>query len=150
MGQAAMFISVASTLVSAKMQRDAYEMEAQANEEQANMAELEAEQQSGARRNQFLQMMSALNVSEGSRGISVGQGGSSKALQENEKKYLASDLSSIKLMGMNKSRQYKIGASQSRLSGKAALISGVASAGGEYQSYKERTKQRDKNKSIRY
>ncbi|BAQ86954.1 hypothetical protein [uncultured Mediterranean phage uvMED] len=150
MGSPAIFISVATTLVGAKLQKDAYETEAQANEEQANMAELEAEQQSGARRNQFLQMMSALNVSEGSRGISVGQGGSSKALQENEKKYLASDLSSIKLMGMNKARQYRIGASQSRLSGKAALISGVAGASGEYMSYKERTKQRDKNKSIRY
>ena len=149
MGSPAIFISVASTLVGAKMQRDAYEMEAQANEEQANMAELEAEQQAGARRNQFLQMMSSLNVSEAGRGGSISQGGSSKALRESEKNYLSSDLSSIKLMGMNKSRQYRLGASQSRLSGKASVLSGLSSAGGEYMSYKERTKRRNKNKSIR-
>ena len=144
---AGMFISLATTMVGAKLQKDAYEMEAQANEEQANMAEIEAEQQSGARRNQFLQMMSALNVSEAGRGLSISQGGSSSSLRESDKKYLDADLSSIKLMGMNKSRQYRLGASQSRLSGKAALISGVASTAGEYQTYKERTK--NKNKSIR-
>ena len=144
---AGMFISLATTMYGAKLQKDAYEMEAQQNEEQANMAEIEAEQQSGARRNQFLQMMSALNVSEAGRGLSISQGGSSSSLRESDKKYLDADLSSIKLMGMNKSRQYRLGASQSRLSGKAALISGVASTAGEYQTYKERTK--NKNKSIR-
>ena len=144
---AGMFISLATTMYGAKLQKDAYEMEAQQNEEQANMAEIEAEQQSGARRNQFLQMMSALNVSEAGRGLSISQGGSSSSLRESDKKYLDADLSAIKLMGMNKSRQYRLGASQSRLSGKAALISGVASTAGEYQTYKERTK--NKNKSIR-
>ena len=148
MGQAAMFISVASTLVGAKMQRDAYEMEAQQNEEQANMAQIEAEQQTNARRNQLLQVMSALNVSESSRGVTVAQGGSGSALRENEQTLAKADLSSIKLMGLSKKRQFRLGASQSRLGGKAAVISGVASAGGEYATYREKTK--SKNKSIRY
>tara|TARA_Y100001938_G_C8057368_1_gene415214 strand:+ start:333 stop:779 length:447 start_codon:yes stop_codon:yes gene_type:complete len=147
MGQAAMFISVASTLVGAKMQRDAYEMEAQANEEQANMAELEAEQQANSRRNQLLQVMSAMNASEASRGLTVGEGGTSEAFKQNEKKMAQSDLSSIKLMGLSKRRQYSLGAGQSRLAGKASVISGLASAGGEYATFREKTK--SKNKSIR-
>lgn len=137
---ALMAISVGSTLLSAKMQRDAYEMEAQANREQAEMAEIEAEQQANSRRNQLLQVMAALNVSEAGRGTSMGEGGSSKALRLGEKKYADADLSSIKLMGLSKKRQYGLGASQSRLGGKAAVISGVASAGGEYATYRKQTK----------
>ena len=148
MGQAAMFISVASTLVGAKMQRDAYEMEAQQQEEQAQMAEIEAEQQANSRRNQLLQVMSALNVSESSRGVSVGQGGTSSALKENEQRMAKSDLSSIKLMGLSKRRQYRLGADQSKLAGKAAIISGVANAGSQYGSYKAKTS-KPTNKSIR-
>lgn len=143
MGQGAMFaFSVGSTLLSAKLQRDAYEAEAQANEEQAEMATMQADQQHNARRGQFLQIMSALNVSESSRGLSIGVGGSSKALRENETNLAKADLSSIKLMGLSNSRQFKMGASSSRLSGKASVFSGLSSAGGQYMSYKERTKKR--------
>ena len=65
MGQGAMMaVSVGTTLLSAKMQKDAYEMEAQQNEEQAEMAKIEADQQANVRRNQLLQMLSSLNVSD--------------------------------------------------------------------------------------
>jgi len=87
-----------------------------------------------------LQIMSALNVSESSRGLSIGVGGSSKALRENETNIAKADLNSIKLMGLSNSRKFRIGASQSRLSGKASVLSGLASAGGEYGTYRERTK----------
>ena len=140
-----MAFSVGSTLLAAKMQRDAYEAEAQANEEQAEMATMEADQQHNARRQQFLQIMSALNVSESSRGLSIGTGGSSKALRENELNLAKSDLSSIRVMGFNKTRQFKLGANQSRLSGKSSVLSGLASAGGEYMTYRERTKKRTKS-----
>lgn len=139
-----MAFSVGSTLLSAKLQRDAYEAEAQANEEQAEMATMQADQQHNARRGQFLQIMSALNVSESSRGISIGVGGSSKALRENELNLAKADLSSIKLMGLSNSRQFRMGASSSRLSGKASVLSGLSSASGEYMSYRERTKRRTK------
>ena len=50
MGQGAMFaFSVGSTLLAAKMQRDAYEMEAQQNEENAEMAKIESDQQENSR-----------------------------------------------------------------------------------------------------
>lgn len=141
-------LSVGSTLLAAKMQRDAYEMEAEQQKEQAEVAEMQAEQQTNARRGQLLQIMSALNVSESSRGLSVGTGGTSKALRENETNLAKADLSSIKLMGLSKRRQYGLGAEQSRLAGKASLISGAASAGSEYGSYKAKTS-KPTNKSIR-
>ena len=80
MGQGAMMaVSVGTTLLSAKMQKDAYEMEAQQNEEQAEMAKIEADQQANVRRNQLLQMLSSLNVSESIRGLDIGSGGTSSA-----------------------------------------------------------------------
>ena len=87
MGQPVMMaVSVGTTLLSAKMQKDAYEMEAQQNEEQAEMAKIEADQQANVRRNQLLQMLSSLNVSESSRGLDIGSGGTSSALRGSEKK----------------------------------------------------------------
>tara|TARA_X000001382_G_C3169667_1_gene179050 strand:- start:848 stop:1294 length:447 start_codon:yes stop_codon:yes gene_type:complete len=131
-----MAISVGSTLMSAKLQRDAYEAEAEANEEQAQMAGIEADQQENARRNQLLGILSALNVSESSRGLSIGQGGSSSALKENEKKFADADISSIKLMGLSKKRQFRLSADSARLSGKASIVSGLTSAGTSYYDYK--------------
>ena len=59
MGQGAMLaFSVGSTLMSAKMQKDAYEMEAQQNEENAELAKIEMEQQENARRDQLLNVLS--------------------------------------------------------------------------------------------
>ena len=149
MGQGAMMaVSVGTTLLSAKMQKDAYEMEAQQNEEQAEMAKIEADQQANVRRNQLLQMLSSLNVSESSRGLDIGSGGTSSALRGSEKKMADADLSSIKLMGLSKRRQFQLGAKQSKLSGKGALISGLGDAGGEYMSYRERTKKRNETGTV--
>jgi hypothetical protein len=133
---ALMAISVGTTLYSAKLQKDAYEEEAQANREQAEMAKIEADQQENTRRNQLLQMMSALNVSEAGRGLGIGSGGTSVALRQSEKKFAEADISSIKLMGLSKRRQYGFGARQASLSGKAGMLSGVSSAGSTYRRYK--------------
>tara|TARA_B100000073_G_scaffold196758_1_gene162947 strand:- start:1953 stop:2411 length:459 start_codon:yes stop_codon:yes gene_type:complete len=131
-----MAVSVGSTLLSAKLQRDAYEAEAQASKEQGEMAQIEAEQQENVRRGQLLQMMSALNASEASRGLTVATGGTGSALRESEKKFAEADISSIKLMGLSKRRQYSLGAKQAKLSGQASVLSGITSAGSTYRRYK--------------
>ena len=137
MGQGMMMaFSIGSTLLAAKMQRDAYEIEAQQNEENAEMAKMQADQQENSRRSQLLQIMSALNVSESSRGLSIGTGGSSKALRENEINLAKADLSSIKLMGLSKARQFKMGASASRTSGKAAMLGAGTQVATSYRRYK--------------
>tara|TARA_B100001250_G_C19799600_1_gene790363 strand:- start:1354 stop:1794 length:441 start_codon:yes stop_codon:yes gene_type:complete len=125
-----MAISVGTTLYSAKLKKDAYEAEAQANAEQADMAKIEADQQENSRRNQLLGIMSALNVSESSRGLSVGQGGTSSALKESEKKFADADISSIKLMGLSNRRKFTLAGASAKKSGKAALIGGMSSGYG--------------------
>lgn len=131
-----MAMSVGTQLLGAKLQRDAYEDEAQANAEQADMAKIEADQQENVRRNDLLQIMSALNVSEAGRGLSVSSGGTGSALRENEKKFADADISSIKLMGLSKRRQYRLAGSSAKTSGQAAILSGVSSAGSSYRRYK--------------
>ncbi|OUU63405.1 MAG: hypothetical protein CBC24_09215 [Candidatus Pelagibacter sp. TMED64] len=137
MGQGAMLaFSVGSTLMSAKMQKDAYEMEAQQNEENAELAKIEMEQQENARRDQLLNVLSSLSSDEGSRGLAIGSGGTAQALRSSEKRMADADLSSIRLMGLSKRRQFQLGAKQSQIAGRGSILSGATSAGTTYRRYK--------------
>lgn len=145
MGQAAMFIQVATALTGAALAKRAYEDEAKQMENQAKLATLEAGQRENARRGQLLQIMSALNASESSRGLKIGSGGTSSALRQNEKNFADADIQSIRLMGMTKKRNFGLGARQSRTAGKAAFLGGVAEAGSTYGTFRESTKKRKVN-----
>ena len=137
MGQAVMMaVSVGSSLMAAKTQRDAYELEAEANEQNAELAGIEMEQQENASRNDLINIISSLNVGEASRGVSVKTGGSSGALRMSEQKMADSDLSSIRLMGLSKARQFRLGSKQARLSGTASMLGGASSSALTYRRYK--------------
>jgi len=131
-----MAISVGTQLVGAKLQKDAYEAEVQSNAEQAEMAKIEADQQENVRRNDLLQIMSALNVSEAGRGLTVSSGGTGSALRESEKKFADADISSIKLMGLSNRRKFTLAGTSAKRSGQAAVLTGVTSAGASYRRYK--------------
>lgn len=137
MGQGAMFaFSVGTALLGAKLQRDAYEAEAEQNEENAQMAEIQSDQQENARKQQLLNILASLNVSESSRGLSVRTGGTSNALRQNEMSLAKADLSSIKLMGLSNARRFRMGAKSSRLSGKATMLGAGTQVGTSYRRYK--------------
>lgn len=121
------------TFMSMQQQRKSYEMEAASYREQAEMNKIEALQQENERNAQLRRQLAALGTSMSAQGVALGTSASVSALEEDERRMAASDISSIRLMGMSQRRKYGLSAAGAKAGGKAALYSGATQiAGGIY------------------
>ena len=124
-------LQVASLFVglqAAQMQKQAYEAQAAAYEEQKEMAKIEAAQQESSRRDVLRRQLASLGTSMSSQGIALGTSPSVLALADDEKKLAKQDIGNIRLMGMSNRRKYELSASGARAAGSAAQMAGFAKA----------------------
>ena len=126
MGVQMQIASLGLGLMAAQQQRSAYEMEAQAYEEQAKMAGIQAKQQENERNRRLRMQLASLGTSMAAQGVEIGSSASVLALQEDEIKVAKNDIASIKLMGMSKRRQYGLSAAGSKAAGKATILGSYA------------------------
>lgn len=143
MGVEMQIASVALTMLAAKQQKKAYEMEARAYKEQGDMAKIQAGQQETERNRRLRQQLASLSTSMAGRGVAIGTSASSEALAIDEEKLALNDIKSIKLMGMSQRRKFDLSAASSRTAGQAAIIGGFsksAAMGYDIQTGKTSTK----------
>ena len=122
-------LQVASLFVglqAAQMQKQAYEAQAAAYEEQKEMAKIEAAQQESSRRDVLRRQLASLGTSMSSQGVALGTSPSVLALADDEKKLAKQDIANIRLMGMSNRRKYELSASGARAAGSSAQMSGFA------------------------
>ena len=133
MGMGLQVAGLMLSLQTAQMQKRAYEAEAQAQEEQAEMAKIQSAQQEIERNRRLRQQLSSLGTSMSAQGVAIGTSPSVLALADDEKKIAKEDIASIRLMGMSNRRRYEVGAAGSRAAGTAAQLGGFAkTVGGLY------------------
>jgi hypothetical protein len=120
-------------LMAAQQARKAAEIEAQAYEEQKDLAEIQSGQQEIERNKKLRMQLAALSTSMSGQGISLGTSSSTEALRVDEERTALADVSAIKLMGQVERRKFSLSAASSRAKGQAATMSGFAkTAGGIY------------------
>ncbi len=122
-------LQVASLFVglqAAQMQKQAYEAQAAAYEEQKEMAKIEAAQQESSRRDVLRRQLASLGTSMSSQGVALGTSPSVLALADDEKKLAKQDIANIRLMGMSNRRKYELSASGARAAGSSAQMAGFA------------------------
>ena len=129
MGAAGYGISAVMSLAAARQAQKAYANDAQASYEQAEMAKIQADQEAINRTAELNAKLASISASASSGGISVSSG-SIKNISRRETKLAEADVSAIKLMGLQNRRKFQLQGKQSKLKGKAALISGVGNAAG--------------------
>ena len=133
MGMGLQVAGLMLSLQAAQMQKRAYEAEAKAQEEQAEMAKIQSAQQEIERNRRLRQQLSSLGTSMSAQGVAIGTSPSVLALADDEKKIAKEDIASIRLMGMSNRRRYEVGAAGSRAAGTAAQLGGFAkTVGGLY------------------
>lgn len=133
MGVEMQIASVALGVLAAQSSKKAYQMEADAYREQANMAMLQADQQEIERNQQLRRQLAALGTSMSSQGVALGTSASVSALRNDEINIAKKDISNIKLMGMSNRRKYELSAAGSEAAGRAATLGGFAkTAAGVY------------------
>jgi hypothetical protein len=93
------------------------------------MAKIQADQEAINRTAELNAKLASISASASSGGISVSSG-SIKNISRRETKLAEADVSAIKLMGLQNRRKFQLQGKQSKLKGKAALISGVGNAAG--------------------
>lgn len=118
-------------LAGARQAKAASEMEAQAYEEQAQIASIQARQQEEERRTQLRKQLASLGTSMSAQGVALGTSASVGAIKSSEIDIAKKDISSIKLMGMSNRRKYEISAAGSRASGKATMTAALGKAAGQ-------------------
>lgn len=120
-------------LMAAQQARKAAEIEAQAYEEQKDLAEIQSGQQEIERNKKLRMQLAALSTSMAGQGTSLGTSASTEALRVDEERTALSDVSAIKLMGQVERRKFTLSAASSRAKGQAATMSGFAkTVGGLY------------------
>jgi len=129
MGVEMQIASVGLSLLGAQAQRKAYQAEAAAYNEQADMAGIQSDQQEISRREQLRRQLASLGTSMSAQGVALGTSPSVEALERGEVKIASSDISSIRLMGLSNRRKYGLSAAGSMASAKAATIGSMANAG---------------------
>ena len=133
MGMGLQVAGLMLSLQAAQMQKRAYEAEAKAQEEQAEMAKIQSAQQEIERNRRLRQQLASLGTSMSAQGVAIGTSPSVLALADDEKKIAKEDIASIRLMGMSNRRRYEVGAAGSRAAGTAAQLGGfVKTVGGLY------------------
>lgn len=130
MGMGMQIAGVFLGLMAAQQARKAAEMEAQAYEEQKDLAEIQSGQQEIERNRKLRMQLASLSASMANQGTALGTSASTEALRLDEEKMALADVSSIRLMGQVERRKYSLSAASSRASGQAATISGFAKAAG--------------------
>ncbi len=126
MGVEMQIASVALTMLAARQQKKAYELEARAYKEQGEMAKIQAGQQETERNLRLRQQLASLSTSMAGRGVAVGTSASSEALAIDEEKLALNDIKSIRLMGMSQRRKFDLSAGSSKVAGQAAMIGGFS------------------------
>lgn len=111
--------------MAAQRQADAYEMEAAAYKENAEMAKIQADQREAARRQQLRRQLASLGTSMSAQGVALGTSQSTSALREDEQKIAKNDIASIKLMGMSNRRKYELGAAGKSAAAGATRLSAM-------------------------
>ena len=127
MGGVGAGVAAIMSLAAAKQSQKAYAAEAQAQMEQAEMAQIEADQQAINRTAQLNEQLASISASSAGGGVSVGSS-SMINIKRRESKLTSQDVSSIKFMGSTKRRNYQLGAKGSKNKGKAAMYKGYADA----------------------
>ena len=115
------------SIAAAKQSQRAYQNDAQASYNQAELAGIDADQKAINRTAQLNEQLASISATSAGSGVSVGSG-SMINIKRNEKKLAKQDVSSIKFMGNTKQRNYKLQGAGQINKGKAAKLSGYASA----------------------
>ena len=138
MGAVGYGVSAVMSLAAARQAQKAYANDAQASMEQAEMAKIQADQEAINRTAELNAKLASISASASGGGVSISSG-SMQNIKRFETKLAKADVSAIQLMGLQNRRKFKLQGKQSKLKGKAALISGVgnaASSGSKaYESY---------------
>ena len=129
MGVQMQAVAAVASIASARSAQRAYANDAQAAYEQQQMAEIESKQAEVNRLRELRSQLSSLDTDFAGRGVATGSPTVSN-LGRMEKKFAEADISSIKLMGSSKRRQFGLKQSSSKQLGKVALLSGVTKATG--------------------
>lgn len=133
MGVEMQIVSLLAGFAAAQQQRQAYELEAQSYREQAELAKIEAGQQEVERNRRLRLQLAALGTAMSAQGVALGTSPSTLALAEDEVRLAASDIDSIRLMGMSNRRKFELSAAGSSAAGRATTMSAFAkTAGGIY------------------
>jgi len=128
MGSVGYGIGAVMSLAAARQAQKAYANDAQAAMEQAEMAGLEADQQAINRTIELQEQLSSISASIAGQGVSAYASPSITNIYRREKQLASGDISSIKLMGKSKRRQYTLTASGMKKKGKAAMYTGIGTA----------------------
>ena len=128
MGGVGMGVSAVMSLAAAKQSQRAYQNDAQASFEQAELAGIQADQEAINRTAQLREQHASISASSAAGGVSVGAGGSMANIKRRESRLASMDVSATKFMGMSKQRQFKLQGKGSQLKGKAARLTGYANA----------------------
>ena len=116
-----------------KQQARVYEAEAQAQEEQKEMAKIQSLSKELSATWRLRAQLASLGTSMSAQGVALGTSASVLALADDEKKIAKEDIASIRLMGHSNRRRYEVGAAGSRAAGSAAQLGGFAKTiGGAY------------------
>lgn len=117
-------------LAAVRQQKAAYDMEADAYKEQAEMATLQGDQQEAERNRQLRRQLASLGTSMSSQGVALGTSPSVSALRNDEIEIAKADINNIRLMGQSSRRKYEISAAGSQAAGKAVVLGGAAKTAG--------------------
>tara|TARA_R110000823_G_scaffold156784_3_gene287365 strand:- start:12 stop:455 length:444 start_codon:yes stop_codon:yes gene_type:complete len=128
MGGVGMGVSAVMSLAAAKQSQRAYQNDAQASFEQAELAGIQADQEAINRTAQLREQLASISASSAGGGVSVGAGGSMANIKRRETRLASMDVSAIKTLGSSKQRQFKLQGKGSQQKGKAVMYSGLASA----------------------
>ena len=121
-------------IMAAQAQRKAYQMEAAAYREQAEMSKIEAAQKENERNRKLRLQLASLGTSMSAQGVALGTSPSVLALADDEERIAASDIASIRLMGQSQRRRYELSASGSEAAGSAAMLGGFMKSAGTFYS----------------
>lgn len=128
MGAVGYGISAALSIAAAMKAKQAYALQAKQAEEQAEVAQIQADQEAINRTAQLNAQLAAISATQSGGGVAVGTSGSFKNIGRRETKIANADISAIKFMGRQNRRKFMLDARASKKKGDAALISGFSSA----------------------
>ena len=127
MGSVGHFAAAAFQLKAGKEAQRAYANDAQAAEEQAELASIQADQEAINRTAQLNNQLAAISASSAGGGVSIGSS-SLANIKRRENQLATQDVKATKFMGATKRRNYQLSAKASKSKGKAAMYSAYAGA----------------------
>lgn len=130
MGAAGYGLAAVMSLAAAKQAKAGYQMEAQSNREQAELAQINADQEAINRTAQLNAQLASISATAGSGGINIGST-SIANIKRRETQLAKADVSATKLLGASNRRKYQIGAKTAETKGKAAVLTGISNAAGQ-------------------